>query len=440
MMGGPGGPGGPGGMSSPLDPSTKRTAFQQGQVKGYLYEPKAPGEKSHIGVFVMHSDADYSSFSACTELSKRGYTVLCAANSGQGLDRIVLDAKTAVAYLKRQPGIQKVILFGHSGGATLMTAYQMIAENGVKSCQGPEKLIPCSDNLAGVPAADGMVLADSNWGNAVMSLFSLDPAVLADDDGVHVNQDLNLFNTKNGFNARGNSDYSQEFIDKFQKATGERMNRLIKTAEERLALIDAGKGRFTDDEPFVVAGAESTGFNNKLFSQDIKLMAHTRNAWSLLHPDGTVTNQIVHSVRVPQAGRPSTSALNGGAVNTTVRAFLKNRAIRVTSDFHFDESSVYGVDWNSSYSSPPGNIQGIHVPTLIMGMTGHWEYLAAETIYEKSAASDKSIAFVEGAGHMYEECRQCETTPGQYANVAKTLYDYVDGWLSKNGRFLEAAK
>jgi len=187
--GGPGAMGGPGGMASPLDPSTQRTAFQLGQVRGYLYQPKEPGAKSHIGVFVMHFEADYSSFSACTELSRRGYTVLCAANSGQGLDRVVLDARTAVAYLKKQPGIQKVILFGHSGGATLMTAYQMIAENGVQSCQGPEKLIHCADNLAGLPAADGMVLADSNWGNSVMSLFSLDPAVVADDDGMRLNED-----------------------------------------------------------------------------------------------------------------------------------------------------------------------------------------------------------------------------------------------------------
>jgi hypothetical protein len=39
-----------------------------------------------------------------------------------------------------------------------MTAYQYIAEGGVKACQGAEKIHKCPDELAGLPAADGVVL------------------------------------------------------------------------------------------------------------------------------------------------------------------------------------------------------------------------------------------------------------------------------------------
>jgi hypothetical protein len=52
----------------------------------------------------------------------------------------------------------------------------------------------CADNLAGLPAADGVVPADSNWGNAEMALFSIDPAVVANDSGMTVNPDLDLWN------------------------------------------------------------------------------------------------------------------------------------------------------------------------------------------------------------------------------------------------------
>jgi pimeloyl-ACP methyl ester carboxylesterase len=155
-----------------------------------------------------------------------------------------------VAFLRQHPGIRKVVLFGHSGGATLMTAYQLIAEGGVGACQGPGRLVKCPDTLAGLPAADGVVLADANWGNAEMALFSVDPAIVSNDSGMTVNADLDLWNPKNGFDPAG-SHYSKEFIRTFQSAVARKENALIKLALDRLAAIDAGKGRFADDEPFL---------------------------------------------------------------------------------------------------------------------------------------------------------------------------------------------
>ena len=432
QQGGAGGRG-PGMAETPLDPSIKRDYVRLGSAYGLLYRPVAPGEKSHIGIFVMHSGADYTSFSACTELSKRGYTVFCVRNGGGNLNRILLDAKASVEYLRKVPGIQKVILFGHSGGATLMTAYQDIAENGVKICQDSEKISKCPDNLAGMPAADGVVLADSNWGNAVMTLFSIDPAVMSEDTGNKINPDLDLFNPKNGYNPKG-SDYSQEFIKKFQSAVAKRNNDLIHYAQSRLAAIDAGQGRYADDEPLVIPGGNQLAPNNKLFAEDIKLMSHTRQPWPLIHADGSVTTEVVHSVRTPE-GHAMTSMLGAGALNTTVKNYLVDSAIRVDSNFGFDDDSVQGVEWKSTYSDPPGNVEDIHVPMLVMGMTGHYEYLASETIYEKAASKDKSLAFVEGASHMYNTCKQCEKTPGQFGDTVQTLYNYVDTWISKPGRF-----
>jgi hypothetical protein len=178
-----------------------------------LYEPKAPGEKAHIALFVMHAAGDYLTFSACQELSKRGYRVLCANNttgkSGAADDgvfyKIMLEVKASIAYLRKYPGINKVVLFGHSGGATVMTAYQDIAENGIKVCQRPDILEKCPDNLAGMPAADGVVLAHANWGQAEMVLLSLDPSVISEDSGIKLNPALDLFSPANGFNPNGST-------------------------------------------------------------------------------------------------------------------------------------------------------------------------------------------------------------------------------------------
>jgi hypothetical protein len=42
-----------------------------------LRQPDA-NPNSHIGIFIMHPDSGYSSFSACTGLAQRGFTTLCA--------------------------------------------------------------------------------------------------------------------------------------------------------------------------------------------------------------------------------------------------------------------------------------------------------------------------------------------------------------------------
>ncbi len=118
-----------------------------------------------------------------------------------------------------------------------------------------------------------------------------------------------------------------------------------------------------------------------------------------------------------------------------MRRFLTSFALRVNNDFAYDESTIRGVDWASSYTTPPASVRNIKVPLLTMGMTGNWEYLAAEIIHENAASPDKSIAFVEGASHGYTTCTRCEKIPGQFGDTLKTTYDYIDGWLSKPGRF-----
>ncbi|RYE91138.1 MAG: hypothetical protein EOO78_30780 [Oxalobacteraceae bacterium] len=75
------------------------------------------------------------------------------------------------------------------------------------------------------------------------------------------------------------------------------------------------------------------------------------------------------------------------------------------------------------------------VPLLVLGMTGHWEFLAAETIYDLARSRDKSIAFIEGATHLYTTCSKCEPHPGAFGDTLATTYDAIDRWLAKPKRF-----
>ena len=408
------------------------------RVPGVLYRPEQETGQSRIAVLVMHSDEDYLDSPTGEELAKRGFQVLCAnVMVKEGLFFNQSDkmkaVKAAVTYLREKVGAERVILMGHSGGATLMTAYQAIAENGVAIFQGSEKIMPHPD-CGELPLADGVMLFDANWGNAAMQLFSLDPAVVDEQSGMKIDESLDLFNPANGFDPAG-STYSKEFIRKFQKAQGERNNRILAHALERLAAIERGEGSYSDDEPLVIPGADQNFMNNKLYAQDVRLMSHTRQTHKLLHADGSITEEIVRSVRMPENPVSLTHSLGEGGRIMTVKNYLSSYAVRTAEDYGFGEDNVWGVDWSSSYNCPVGNVEHIRVPVLVMGMTAGWEYLASETIFEHTASRDKDIAFVEGATHKFNPAKHCEEYPGQFGDTMALLHDYAAAWLSKQGRF-----
>lgn len=273
------------------------------------------------------------------------------------------------------------------------------------------------------------MLIDSNWGNAVMSLLSVDPAV-TDENGLSpLDPELDLFNPANGFDPDG-STFSDEFIKKFQKAQGERNNRIIDNALSRLQKIENGESFYIDDEPLNVIGAAQGFMNNKLYAQDIRLLSYTRKPCTLVHRGGVTTTEM----RGPENKTSFTRTYSEGVLLTSVRNYLSEFAIRTLPDYGYNEDSLWGVDWSSTYSTPVGNVESIKVPTLVMGMTAGWEYIASETIYEHSASSDKHLAFVEGATHIYKTMRGGEE---KYGNAMDTIFDYVDKWLSASGRYID---
>src|SRR5437879_7637115 len=92
---------------------------------------------------------------------------------------IAQDVARGVNYLKNTQHLNKVVLFGHSGGGPTTTYYQAVAEKGPSYCQGPNKLTQCDSSgprsVTGLTPADGMVLADAHPGNTVNGLRAINP-------------------------------------------------------------------------------------------------------------------------------------------------------------------------------------------------------------------------------------------------------------------------
>ena len=109
---------------------------------GVLYNARSSAPEARIGLIWMHPNSDTFTHLGVRELAKRGFCVLSAdgqyVNSNRETmiwENLPLDLKPAVTYLRGLPGIDHVVLTGHSGGGQLMPFYQNVAENGLAACQ-----------------------------------------------------------------------------------------------------------------------------------------------------------------------------------------------------------------------------------------------------------------------------------------------------------------
>src|SRR2546430_10412343 len=104
-----------------------------GGVKAVLYRPDS-NPSPHVGVIIIHRTANYLQHQGCTQLSQRGFMVLCMNSRFDNNEALVnweliaLDVKRGVDYLRNTQHMNKVIFFGHSGGGPTTTFYQAVAE------------------------------------------------------------------------------------------------------------------------------------------------------------------------------------------------------------------------------------------------------------------------------------------------------------------------
>jgi hypothetical protein len=153
----------------------------------------------------------------------------------------------------------------------------------------------------------------------------------------------------------------------------------------------------------------------------------TRRPEKLLKNNGVIVHEVVKSL---EPAHPEQAELNrkfdDGTKMLTVTAYLSANAVRSTN-------SLEGIDHCSNNNSTICAVQYIKVPTLITAMGAYHMLRDEELMYDKSAASDKDYIVIEGAELNYNGCKPCETTPGQYGNATKNMFDYIQKWA--NARF-----
>ena len=398
--------------------------FSPGPVKGALYKPDA-GPAPHVAILIIHRTANVLASPAARQLARRGFMVLGVNPRSDNNEAAVnfeanaLDIKSGVELLRKQPGITRILLWGHSGGGPATSFYQAVAEQGPGYCRGPNKLSECDDSLAGLPKADGLILVDAHPGISVNRLRTLNAAVLDERDPAKLDPALDPFSPANGYKD-GAAQYTEDFKRRYFKAQADRMNRLIDRALAELKAMKSGTAPYPDNDAMIVPRFEGA----RLMELDPRIHHGTLKPQKLLKNDGTIVTGIVESVRRPARGSDRRNAsFESGAGMMTLRSFLSANAIRA-------KDSLDDIDWCSSNNSTDCALPRITVPTLVTAMGAHYFIRDSEIHYEKSASRDKDFIVIEGATHGISPCTACETTPGQYANSEKNFFDYVTRWVA----------
>jgi dienelactone hydrolase len=395
-----------------------------GHANGALYRPDSG--TPHTAFVVMHRVGDFMRHPACTQLSQRGFMVLCidptAANNEAIVDwdQTMLDVKAGVEYLRRQPGIAKVVLFGHSGGGSVMAAYQATAEKGFAYCRGADKIMPCADSVAALPVADGIVFADAHPSDGVMKMRDLNPAIMVGKDGaIAVRPELDPFNPANGFDP-ARSHYSPEFQQRFSAAQANMMRGLMDQAQKKQAAIKAGGLTTANGDMMLIPSTRASAWLSRL-DADIEGARNTIRPEKLLKNDGSIVTQMINSVAV------TTAPADTKTLHThfyTAKAFLAAHSIR-------GKDSQGDVDYCSTNSASICAVQFVSVPVLVTSMGGYMFVRDGERLFDHATVKGKDFIVIEGAVHRFTACTACEKTPGQYGNSRKNLFDYVRDWSNR---------
>jgi pimeloyl-ACP methyl ester carboxylesterase len=339
--------------------TANETRYGSSPGQGVYVTPK--GKSPKVAVIAAHYNVDFSEHYMAPYIVPQGYGFLGwntryrNAEDQFLLEHAVLDIGAGVSWLRRQKGIETIVLLGNSGGGSLMAAYQ--AEATAPSL-GHLLTVKGRDALESLPKADLYISLNSHEGRPIIFTNILDASVIDETDPVATDESLNPFNAQNG------PPFSQEFIVRYRAAQKRRNQRITDWAKAELKRLNAAG---IPDRLFPVYRSQGD-----LRYLDPSIDPSERKTPECLRGDPYIANHLPGSGRV-----------------NNLKTWL--------SMWSLETSLCKGPPQLAKIKQPSLVIQGLGDPGVFPS--------DARSIFESLGTLDKKLHLMSG-GHYFEESRK----------------------------------
>ena len=295
-------------------------------------------------------------------------------------EALLADIDAGMRFVRGR-GFEKVVCLGYSGGGAAYAFYQAQALT-----PPPGRLVdtaagdPFDLNRLVMPPADGFMFAAAHLGTGATMLEEIDPSVIDENDGLSCDPALDMYDPRNGFREPPEeSRYSAEFLTRYRAAQRARVARIDGIARDMIA----SQRRFralVEADGFAALPAEQRVFLQRRAMHGQFLQIHRTDA---------------NPAQMDLSLNPSSRSLGGiNCVRPDLWNYTENGFARILSP------KAWLSQWSglSSRSSIADNLPAVPQPTIVIALSGDNAIHphASDTIYERSAATDKSIRRVDG--------------------------------------------
>lgn len=385
------------------------------EVRGLYWSPDDRTAK--VGVLLMHPRVDFTRHYAVPRLVGAGFAVaaLNSRNVNDDTDTVheelVLDVAAGVDLL-RERGAERVVLFGNSGGGSLMALYQAQAcalaeERIARTPAGAPTMLP----KARLVAADALLLIAAHRGQGQVLARAIDPSVIDEHDPSLVDPSLDMYAEASGFREPPrDSDYAPAFVERYRAAQLERVRRLDAIARALLEPSRRARKAMKGGPAFA-----ALPFAER---QRIERLAHARRVMVVYR---TMANLDYVDRRLDPSPREYGSLLSErpDLMNDSMPGFARTVTPRA---------------WLSTWSALSTNadlvknLAGVRVPVLMVHAEKDKEIHPrdAAAIRDAIASEDRTCVTLEGAGHYFEPPFGQRDAPD-----VERLMDIVVPWITE---------
>jgi pimeloyl-ACP methyl ester carboxylesterase len=360
-----------------------------GKSRGILYAP-AKGKPRTV-VIMAHPRADFSThysipFWIDAGFAAFGFNTRYLNNDAMMLhENLLLDLAAGIKFLRDEAGFEKIVMLGNSGGGSLFAYYDSQARTAKGGrIAAPPGGGPPDLNKFDLPTADGYIALAAHPGQGMVLMSCLDAAVVDESDPLASDPILDMYDERNGFKTPpAEAQYAPDFVERYRAAQRARCARIDAIARRHIE--EAGHARAAMRAPdFASSRADDRNhIARRAMAPRYMIVYRTQANPNYLDLSIDRSERAVGSIISPRPDLANYSAFGLGRI-VTPDAWL---------------STWSGL---SSYAKMAPNLPKVTVPTLVVGANGDQDIFISDvqSEFDASGASDKTLAFIEGADHF----------------------------------------